>query len=195
MLHSRSPSSTSILAIAGLAAAAAIGSTGCGDDACGTGGAPASGLVASATMFQLEYGDLSGLLGNDCPDPAAPAGVISLSIEGNEIGDPAGLITLCVPRPDLLMEGDRALGTATSAGDVRIIDLRGSANNCSFVLDSSKPPTGAAQATGVCKNGDSPDGFALVVDGTVWMRRTCVSTTDSVQLTLRGRVAVTKRAQ
>jgi len=195
MLHSRSPSSTSVLAIAGLAAAAAIGSTGCGDDACGTGGAPSSGLVAAATMFQLEYGDLSGLLGNDCPDPAAPAGVISLSIEGRQAGDPAGLITLCVPRPDLLMEGERALGTTTAGGDVRIIDLRGSANNCSFVLDSSQPPTGVARATGVCDNGDSPDGFALVVDGAVWMRRTCVTSTDSVQLTLRGRVAVARRAQ
>jgi hypothetical protein len=193
MQHSRSPSSTDVLAIAGLAAAAVIGPTGCGDDACGAAGAPRSGLVASSDMVTLEYGDLSGLLGNDCPDPAAPEGVISLSIEGRQANDPLGLITLCVPRPDLLMDGDRTLGTTLSNADVRIIDLRGNANGCAFVLDTTRLPTGAAQATGVCENGDSPDGFALAVDGAISLRRTCGAITDTVAVTLRGRVAVSRR--
>ena len=192
MQHSRSPSSTDVLALAGLAAAAALGSTGC-SDACGPDGAPRDGLLASSDLVTLSYGGLSGLVGNDCPDPAAPAGVISLSIEGRQTDDPAGLVTLCIPRPDLLMEGDRALGTTLSNADVRIIDLRGNANGCSFVLDTTRQPTGAAQATGVCDNGDSPDGFALAVDGAVSLRRTCGATTDTVDVTLRGRVAVSRR--
>jgi hypothetical protein len=179
-------------ALAGLAASAAA--PGCSDDACGTSGAPRTGLVAAGDSVSLEFGELSSLLGNDCPDPAAPAGVISLSIEGRQTGDPAGLITLCVPRPDLLMEGDRALGTATSTADVRIIDLRGSSNNCTLSLDTAQPPSGAAQATGVCDNGDSPDGFALVLDAALSLRRTCGATTDAVAATLRGRVAVARRA-
>ncbi len=196
MLHSRSPSPTSSLAGAGFALAAALGPTGCnGDDACGPGDAPSTGLVASSDMVTLSYGNLSALVGNDCPDPAAPEGVISLSIEGRQTGDPLGLITFCIPRPDLLMEGDRTLGLITSGADVRIVDLGGNAGGCSFRLDSMQPPTGSAQATGVCDNGDSPDGFALSLDGAVTLRRTCGGTTDSVAVTLRGPIAVSRRAQ
>jgi hypothetical protein len=192
MLHSPSPSSTS--RVVALALAGALGATGCSDDTCGPGGAPASGLVASSDMVSITYGNLSGLLGNDCPDPAAPAGVISLSVEGRQIGDATKLITLCIPRPDLLMEGDRSIGTATSTADVRIIDLTGAADNCTYSLDSTRPPTGAVQATGVCQNGDSPDGFAISLDAALSLRRTCGGTMDVISVTLRGRVAVTRRA-
>jgi hypothetical protein len=174
------------------ALAAAPLAAGCGDD-CGPGGAPASGIVASSDMVTLTYGDLSGLLGNDCPDPAAPEGVISLSVEGHQSGG-TGRLTFCIPRPDLLLEGDRALGTATSNADVRIIDVSGMANNCTFTFDSSRLPTGAAQATGVCANGDSPDGFALSIDAAISLRRTCGTVIDTVAVTLRGRVAVSRRA-
>jgi hypothetical protein len=192
MLHSPSPSSTRTLAIAGLAAAAApLGAGGCGDD-CGTGGAPSAGLVASSGAIALTYGNLTSLLGNDCPDPAAPEGVISLSIEGRQTTG-IGLVTFCIPRPDLLLEGDRTLGTATSTADVRIIDVSGMADNCTFTFNSMQPPMGAAQATGVCTNGDSPDGFALSIDGEISLRRTCGATMDTVSVTLRGRVAIGRR--
>ena len=157
------------------------------------GGAPAAGLVANGETLAITYGDLSGLLGNDCPEPGAPAGVISLSIEGRQTDDPLGLVTFCIPRPDRLMEGERTLGTALSTADVRIIDLRGSAAGCTLALDSSQPPFGTATATGVCKNGDAPEGFALSVDGAVTLRRTCGTTVDAVGATLRGRVAVRRR--
>ncbi|HSK01034.1 MAG TPA: hypothetical protein VK932_07325 [Kofleriaceae bacterium] len=191
MLHSRSPSPTSSLLAA---LAAALGTAGCSDDTCGPGGAPPAGLAAGSDEVTLTYGNLSSLLGNDCPDPAAPEGVISLSIEGRQTDDPLGLVTLCIPRPDLLMEGDRSLGTIMSAADVRIVDLRGNAGGCSYTLDSTQPPTGSARATGVCDNGDSPDGFALSLDGAASLRRTCGTTTDSVSVTLRGQVAVSRRA-
>lgn len=194
MPHSPSPSRTSAAALAALAlgAAAPLGLGGCGDDACGPGGAPAAGLVASSDAVALTYGGLTGLLGNDCPEPGAPEGVISLSVEGRQEGA-AGLVTFCIPRPDLLMEGDRTLGTAASNADVRIIDLTGTLEDCTFSIDSSRLPTGTAQATGVCQNGDSPDGFALSFDGAVALRRTCSGVVDSISVTLRGRVAVGRR--
>jgi hypothetical protein len=92
------------------------------------------------------------------------------------------------------MEGDRSLGTILSAADIRIVDLRGNAGGCAYTLDSTQPPTGSARATGVCDNGDSPDGFALTLDGAASLRRTCGTTTDSVSVTLRGQVAVSRRA-
>jgi hypothetical protein len=197
MLHSPSPSPTdpllSIVRIAGLGTAAALGLAGCSDDACGPGGAPGAGLVASSTMFELVYEDLSSLIANDCPDPAAPEGVISLTIEGHQTGNPAGLITLCVPRPDLLMQGDRTLGAEPSSADIQVVDLTGNTSGCSFLLDNARPPAGTAQATGVCDNGDSPEGFALSFDGEISLRRTCFSSTDTVTVFLRGRVAVRKR--
>jgi hypothetical protein len=191
MLPSRSPWRTSAAA-AGLALSAAA-HAGCGDD-CGPGGAPSTGLVLAGDTATLTYGTLSGLIGNDCPDPAAPAGVISLSIEGFQDGG-TGRITFCVPRPDLLMQGARTLGTATSTSDVRIIDANGMAAGCTFAIDSAQQPSGSAEASGVCDNGDSPDGFALSLDGTVTLKRTCGPTMDSIAATLRGRVAVTRRQQ
>lgn len=194
MLQSPSPSLISRPGLLAAAAAAALSGGGCnGDDSCGPDGAPSSGLVASSDTVTLTYGGLTSLLGNDCPAPDAPAGVISLSIEGRQAGDPLGLVTFCIPRPDLLMEGDRTLGTSLSNADVRIIDLRGNAEGCAFALDTTRLPTGAAQATGVCANGDSPAGFALSLDAAVSLRRTCGATVDSIAVTLRGRVAVARR--
>jgi hypothetical protein len=197
MLPSRSRSRTSpatwaTCATCATCALGALGAAGCGDDSCGPGNAPAQGLVAAIGMMSLEYGDLTSLTGNDCPDPAAPAGVISVSIEGRQTGE-SGLITFCIPRPDLLMEGDRTLGTSTSTADVRVIDLSGTTAGCTFALERTQAPAGAARATGVCGNGDAPDGFALSIDGTVALRRTCGATSETLVATLRGRVAVTRR--
>jgi hypothetical protein len=45
----------------------------------------------------------------------------------------------------------------------------------------------------VCENGDSPEGFALSIDGEVSLRRTCGATIDMVDMSLRGKVAVSRR--
>jgi len=193
MLHSPSPSPTSLLslALAGLAAAASsLAVSGCGDD-CGASGAPRTGLLASGAQVTLNYGDLSSGINNDCPDPGAPDGVISLTIAGKQTTDPAGLITFCVPRPDLLMQGQRSLGVSLSTADIRVVDIQGNANNCTFKLDPAQPPTGSVSATGVCDAGTSSDGFALSFDGGLSLRRTCGATIDNVSVTLRGRIAVT----
>lgn len=158
-------------------------------------GEPSSGLAASSVDVVLTYGNLSALAGNDCPAADAPAGVVSLSIEGTQTDGSGGLITLCVPRPDLLVDGNRSIGGSLSMADVRIFDLSGSYNNCTFTLDSTRPPTGKAAGIGVCGNGTDPSGFALDIDGAVSLRRTCGATVDSVSVTLVGKVAVSARSQ
>jgi hypothetical protein len=166
---------------------------GCGND-CGPMGASEVGLVAGSDQVTLTYGHLSGLAGNDCPDPSAPAGVISISIGGTQT-DGTGLITLCVPRPDQLSAGMRTLGTATSMADVRILDVSGTSNNCDLTFDASRPPTGTASGEGVCGNGQDPSGFAIVIDGAITLRRDCAGTIDQMPVTLRGTVAVAHRSQ
>lgn len=182
-LPSRCLSSISLLALL----------AGCPGDgeSCGPDGAPAEGITATAANVALTYGELSSLSGNDCPAPDAPSGVISLSIEGRQVGG-TGLLTLCIPRPDLLDEG-RALGTTQNMGELRIIDFSGAANGCTFTHDSSMPPSGTGTATGICKNGTDKAGFALELTGTVNLRRTCGATIDTVAVTLAGKVAVSSR--
>jgi hypothetical protein len=177
-------SSTSVVFAAGAAAA-----PGCGDDSCGPGGAPDAGLIAGGGGVTLTYGGLHGGLNNDCPAPDAPAGVISLSIHGTQPGG-AGLVTLCVGRPDLLAGQAQALGLDAGAA-VRVIDLTGDANNCTFTIDRAQPATGSATSSGLCGNGSDAAGFALVLDGALSLTRTCGQTVDSLPITLHGRVAVT----
>src|SRR5215467_6481382 len=68
----------SVLGVFGLGLATA----GCGDDSCGPGGAPATGMVAGGSGVTMTYGQFTASPNNDCPDSSAPAGVVSLSIEG-----------------------------------------------------------------------------------------------------------------
>jgi hypothetical protein len=170
--------------VAGTAAVA-----GCSDDTCGPGGAPATGLVAGGDAVTLTYGHLTGGLNNDCPASDAPAGVISLSIHGTQ-SDGAGRITLCVARPDRLATAAQALGPDVAGAAVRVVDVAGSANNCTFVIDRSQPVTGTATASGLCGNGSDAAGFALVLDGALSLTRSCGTVDDSVRITLHGRVAV-----
>jgi hypothetical protein len=172
----------------GLVTGAAV-TAGCGDDSCGPGGAPAAGLVATGDQVALTFGDLRGGLNNDCPAAGAPAGVISLTIHGTQAGT-SGFVTLCIERPDLLATQSQALGLELASAQVRLVDLSGSANNCSFAIDRATPAAGTATSSGLCGNGADAAGFALVLDGSLALTRTCGTTVDSVAVTLRGRVAV-----
>ena len=161
-------------------------------DSCGPDDAPTVGLTASnGSDVMLTYGNLSSLSGNDCPDPMAPAGVISLSIEGRQEGG-TGLLTFCIPRPDLLKDG-RTLGNTASSGQLRVVDFSAAANGCTFEDISAMPPTGKGTGFGVCKNGTDAAGFALELAGTIVVTRTCGANVDTVSLTLAGKVAVTAR--
>lgn len=177
----------------GLSLAVALGgAAGCGGggDSCGPGGAPDAGLVASGGGLALTYGQLRGSPNRDCPSAGAPSSVISLTIAGTQTDAGAsGLITLCIGRPDLLASQSLTLG-AEPATDVHVVDLDGTASGCTLMVDRSQPPAGTASSSGLCGNGSDAAGFALTIDATVALTRTCGSTIDTVPVTLRGRVAV-----
>lgn len=192
MSHSPFPLRTSRFSLA-LVSTLAVGCAGCGDDECGPMGAENAALLASSSDVVLTYGNLTALAGNDCPAVDPPAGVVSLSVEGRQT-DGTGLITFCIPRPDILEGERRNLGTSLSMAEIRIFDLTGSdANNCTYTFDSTRPPTGFASGVGVCSNGTDPQGFGMDFDGAISLRRTCGATVDTVAVTLTGLVAVTKR--
>jgi hypothetical protein len=159
---------------------------GCGDDECGPADAPDVGLTASSADVTLTYGNLSSGANNDCPDPAAPAGVVSLTIGGTQMGT-SSLITFCIPRPDQLADG---VTIGSGASSMRIIDFNGEADGCTFTLATGSVPTGTASATGLCDNGTNSAGYALTVSGNLLLRRVCPTSTDMVAVELGGTVAV-----
>jgi hypothetical protein len=162
--------------------------TGCGDD-CGPKGAPDDGLLASANGVVITYGHLRSSANNDCPGQP-PSDVISLTITGVQT-DGTGMLTLCIPRIDLLDGTSGVLGTNQSTADIRIVDAGGTSNSCTLTFNSSLPPTGTGIAAGVCKAGTSSAGFSLELDGAMSLNRTCPTGVDQVSVTLRGKVAVT----
>jgi hypothetical protein len=145
--------------------------------------------MVTGTGFTITYGTFQSSAAGDCRDPSAPPGVIALTIESKQIDDPAGLLTLCIGRPDLL-PGGLALGT-----DVQLVDTSGSAGGCTFTLPLATVPTGMASTTGECTNGSAAAGFALTLDGMVQLDRKCGTTTDSITAAISGTVAVALKPQ
>lgn len=157
---------------------------GCGGDVCGSGAATDANLMVTGGSVNLAFTDLRAGANNDCPDPAAPAGVISLTVTGAE-DDGTGLVTFCIPRPDLLKTNSLTLGTG-----VRIVDVSGSDASCTYSVDRSRPATGTVSSTGLCGDGTDGRGFALVFEGGVSLRRTCGGAVQTVEVQVRGHVAV-----
>ena len=125
---------------------------------------------------------------NDCRDPMAPDGVISLTIDGTQT-DAAQIITLCIPRPDLLMVGDpMPIGTG-----IRIIDLLGEKDGCTYAFESTRPVTGTVAAIGMCDNGTNDAGYALNFDGNISLRRMCPTMSDTIAVGISGKVAVAQK--
>jgi hypothetical protein len=189
-MRSSLTSASRFLSIISLAFVLALGACDDDDASCGPDNAPDTGIVATDGTATLTFGNLVSGLNNDCPAADAPAGVVSVSIAGVQT-DGTGLFTICVGRPDLLASQALDLGVDTAGVEVRIVDVTGTADNCTYDFNSTTPPTGTASATGLCDNADNPAGFALVLDGGVTLSRTCGATVDDVTMTLRGRVAVT----
>lgn len=161
----------------------ALVATGCDDDkTCGPGDAPFYGLVASGAGVEITYGSLRSGRNHDCTPTDAPEGVISLTLEGTQM-NAARVIAFCVPRPDLLDEG------VVMGDGFRIPTLYGEAGGCTFELQGAVP-TGTARATGICEDGVDPAGYALTLDGSVELERTCGSVTDVVSFDLTGTVSV-----
>lgn len=159
---------------------------GCDDETCGTLGAPESGLLASSADVMLEYGEFNAGANNDCPsDPS----VTSLTVTGKLAGGASGFITLCIPRPDQSNSAGRTLGLDQTPTDIRLVDVVGTANGCTYMLDRTRVPTGTGQTEGAC--GTDPAGFALVLDGAIGLTRKCgTDPMDTIGVMLTGRVAV-----
>jgi hypothetical protein len=166
-----------LLAISSLAA--------CGDDSCGSPGSAGFGLIVSSDAVDLVYGGLTASANNDCPASDAPSGVVSVTINGAQMSTTtgAGLITLCIPRPDKL-NATVQLGT-----DVKVVDLTGTDATCTYAL-SGQPPTGTVEGVGVCSNGIDKAGYGLVFNGFVGLTRTCQTQSDTVSVGITGNVAV-----
>jgi hypothetical protein len=172
------------LALVSLAILALVPACPGGGEDCGPGDAAGDGLViGNGADVTLRYHMLAAHANNDCPDPAAPQGVISLTIDGQHV-QTGESITLCVPRPDLLEDGG-ALGTA-----VQLIDVNGAQNECTYIRNTTTPATGTVRGEGVCDAGNDPAGFALVFDGMVTLDRTCLAGTETVTLAMTGAVSV-----
>lgn len=159
----------------------------CGGEAtvCGSAGAPEFGLSLVAPALNLGFGQLMAGANNDCPDPAAPSGVVSLTIAGTESSG-NGLITFCVARPDRLTTQALPLGST----GVRLIDLNAAVGGCTYAIDTSQAPSGTVRSSGMCANGTDPRGFVLTVQASVKLRRTCGAASETIDVALQGDAAV-----
>jgi hypothetical protein len=198
----QSRSNTSLIVASILGSLVAAGTAvlgGCsGDDSCGPSDAPATGLVATngstTDPATMTFGNLTGGLNGDCPDPSAPSGVTSLTLQGTQTDSGAtGFVTICISRPDLLTKQAQTLGLDASGAPALLIDVTGNAANCNLSIDRTVAASGTITADGLCSNGADAAGFAVAVDGTLSLTRMCATKTDSIAVTLKGRVAVTSQ--
>lgn len=166
-----------------LAISSSLLACGCSGDDCGSPGSANYGLVVSSDQVMLSYGNLTARAGNDCP-VVDQSIVVSLTIEGTQMGSGGGLLALCIPRPD-------QLNAAVSLGtDVKLVQLTGTDDTCSYKLDSGHIPNGTVTGKGVCGDGTDKAGFGLVFDGFIGLTRTCGTTVDTVSVGMTGNVAV-----
>jgi hypothetical protein len=179
-----------------LLASSAVACTGCGgEETCGPGGEHDDAVAITGGSIAVEYENLEAGLNNDCPaEGQIPGeGITSLTIAGTQVGA-AGFFTLCVERPDR-MNAAQQLGPDELGNPVRIVDVSGQADGCTFRFDDTIEPSGTATGSGVCADetgasGGNELGFSLELSGELTLERTCGATIDSVSVTLSGRVIV-----
>jgi len=182
----------------------ALAASACGDDAppvCGVPDDIGDGITVTAEGTTYRFASFTAGANNDCPAPSPPAGLISVTVFSQQV-EPAGtgLITLCLPRPDLL-EGDAAgvevaldpdNHPAGAADRAHVIDVSAElANDCRLALDGTGSPDGTAHFTGLCGGGEDEAGFGLALAGTVALVERCTGMPDRpLSATLGGSVAV-----
>jgi hypothetical protein len=143
-------------------------------ETCGVGSNAAAVFSAGGSGITASYGQLASHENHDCVAPNTPDGVVALTIDGVEVGG-AGIVTLCIPRPDLLATQPMGLANTSSAGsDVQIVDLTGSATGgCTFALDATAEVLGTISAPGLCGEGSA--GYELTFAADVTVDVTCGS--------------------
>jgi hypothetical protein len=171
-----------------ISSAALFGCPNNSSETCGPGSNASVDLDATGSGIAMTYASLSSSENHDCVAPNTPAGIVALTIGGTAAG---GLITLCIPRPDLLATQTMGLANTSSTGsDVQVVDLTGSATGgCTFALDDTATITGTISATGLCGEGSA--GYSLTVNAGVSVNVTCGSGSATAQtVTVSGTVAV-----
>jgi hypothetical protein len=157
-----------------ITSAALFGCPNNSSETCGPGSNAAADFSAGGSGIAATYGQLASHENHDCVAPNTPAGVVALTIDGVELGG-AGLVTLCIPRPDLLATQTMDLANTSSTGsDVQIVDLTGSASGgCTFALDDTADVIGTISATGLCGEGSA--GYELTFAAVVPVDVACGS--------------------
>ncbi len=165
---------------------------------CGTGDAPAAAITVTGGGRSRSFGAFIAAANNDCPAADSPTGLVSVTVFGAQVEAGAAFVTLCLPRPDLLHDGDTfALepdSQPVAAGSrVQLIDVQSEFDDgCRRTLP--RDVTGTARFEGVCGDGVDPAGFALTLDGGATVDETCPGLpTVAVAVTISGRVAVRPR--
>jgi hypothetical protein len=195
MLRSSSLSSTSLLVLL----------AGCpsGDDPpfCGTVGGDETIEVASDER-SVRFGLVTAGANNDCPAPAPPDGLISVTVFAEQV-EPAGaaVLTFCLPRPDLL-EGDEGgvtvplLPDTQPAGEgdrVHLIDVQAAhPDGCRWEGAVGAVPSGTVTFRGLCGDAVDEGAWDLTIDAEVDVTETCEGEPDvDVAVTIEGTATVT----
>jgi hypothetical protein len=158
----------------------------CSSPDCGPHGASPNGptLMAPAASLTVTYGGLAAGENHDCPDPMAPAGIVSVTISNLHQTPMPGVFTVCIPR------NDRMNGTLTFPDQIQLVDATGSDASCMYMIDSTQPASGTAIGAHVCGNGIDKAGFEMTFDVSFMLQRKCGAAIDSIAASLSGSVAV-----
>lgn len=158
-----------------------VAACGGGDEDCGPGEVTGQ-LVGTVDGTELRYGEVTASPNNDCSVAGAP---VSLTLEARQEGT-GRLLVFCLPRPDQL-EGSIDLGDDR----LQLIDLFADADDCLLSLDRGRAATGQLGFAGVCANGTDPAGFALSIDASIPVVRSCPEGDDELVVDFTGEAPVT----
>lgn len=134
------------------------------DETCGPGDA-AGGLAVG----DLTFDDFRSSPNNDCT-PMQGREPTSVTIQGDQSApDGAGFLVLCLPRPDEI--GGDPISLADT-DRVQVVDLFGKdADDCTVRVDDASDAS--VTFTGFCADGTDDAGYALALEGTISVTRTC----------------------
>jgi hypothetical protein len=155
---------------------------------CGAGDVATDGIAGNGVTWNDGF---QAGANNDCP---AQDGVISLTVFGHQTTPAgAGLINVCVPRPDLIRAGTSyplVHNPITTDETVQLVDFTASPTaDCTWSINDS--PDASARFDGFCDDGTAADGFAMTLTGVVHVVESCTGNPDAnVDVSVSGAVEV-----
>ncbi len=150
---------------------------GCGDDGNGVldrpCGIPALGpndgaripLQISVADSSVTYGNFLSSAANDCPSTGSPTSITVTATQSEPATQSLNFLTFCFPQPELLKsDGQNVIVDFNDESVILLIDSSGQLDECRFRLGTTLP-NGTARFSGLCEDGNHPDGFLLQIDG------------------------------